>query len=258
MISIFNLTLAANESREVAITGEYFELRNAVYPVALIELLDRSGGVVSRLENPEQSDFVRPGRYETVRVTNGPTGQTIKHFYGTGDAGSRRTSGLVRIDGASDVSVIDGEKNRTLAGGMFAGSPAVVGVAAQYASVQLWNPPGSGKNLVVTSMDFGSDVASNAVVLMTATQLANIYSIAPSNKLAGGAAPAAVLRFENSAAGEAYAMGILRNETISANAPMLWSVRGALVVPPAKGLKVFQGTIGARIGANFEWFEEAL
>lgn len=103
MIQIFTLNLAANEAREVAVQGEYFELRNAVYPIALVELLDRSGGVISRLENPEQSDYVKPGRYETIRITNGPTAQTVRHFYGSGDAGSRRTSGLVQVDGTVSV-----------------------------------------------------------------------------------------------------------------------------------------------------------
>lgn len=95
MIGIFTLVLEANESREVATTGEYFELRNAPSPLVLIELMDRTGGVVSRLDAPEQSDYVRPGLFETVRVTNGATAQTIKYFYGTGDAGSRRFSGNV-------------------------------------------------------------------------------------------------------------------------------------------------------------------
>lgn len=102
MINIFTLILEANESREVAASGEYFELRNAVSTVMLIELLDRTGGVISRLVSPEQSDYVRPGLFETVRITNGATAQTVRYFYGTGDAGSRRFSG--NISGTVDLS----------------------------------------------------------------------------------------------------------------------------------------------------------
>lgn len=99
MIQLFKLILEANESREVALSGEYFELRNAINPIALVELLDRSGGVISRLQDLEQSDFVRPGQFETVRVTNGATAQTVRFFIGSGDAGSRRFSGEVVVIG---------------------------------------------------------------------------------------------------------------------------------------------------------------
>lgn len=151
MIQIFSLILAANEAREVAVQGEYFELRNALYPIAMIELLDRTGSVIARLENPEQSDYCKPGRYETIRITNGPTAQTVRHFYGSGDAGSRRTSGLVRIDGTSNVSVVDGGKARTSAGAVFGGRAAVAGVANLYCQAQWWNPVGSGKRIVIPS-----------------------------------------------------------------------------------------------------------
>lgn len=99
MIQLFSLILAANESREVALSGEYFELRNAINEVALVELLDRSGGVLSRLQGLQQSDFVRPGKFETVRVTNGAAAQTLRFFIGSGDAGSRRFSGEVVVIG---------------------------------------------------------------------------------------------------------------------------------------------------------------
>lgn len=105
MIEIFPLILTAGETREIALSGDYFELRNAVGVIPLIELIDRSGGVLSRVQGMEQSDYIRPGRFETVRVTNGTTAQTVKFFIGTGDAGSRRFSGLVQVVG--DVTVAD-------------------------------------------------------------------------------------------------------------------------------------------------------
>lgn len=104
MIQLFKLILAANESREVALSGEYFELRNAVSPVALVELLDQSGGVLSRLEALEQSDYVRPGPFSTVRVTNGAIAQTVRFFVGSGDAGSRRFSGEVVVMGGVTIA----------------------------------------------------------------------------------------------------------------------------------------------------------
>lgn len=105
MIQIFTLPLAANEVRSVALQGEYFELRNAQYPVD-IELLDRSGGVVSMITQGMESDFVKPGKYETVRITNGANAQTVRYWYGSGDAGSRRFSGSVTGTVALDVATL--------------------------------------------------------------------------------------------------------------------------------------------------------
>lgn len=255
MISIFNLTLAANESREVAITGEYFELRNALYPVALIELLDRSGGVISRLENPEQSDFVRPGRYETVRVTNGATAQTIKHFYGTGDAGSRRTSGLVRIDGSSDVSVIDGEKARTLAGMAFSGVAVSALVAGQQPKVQLWNPAGSGVALVLKQVLAGSGFAGAIYAQGATVALATLLGNVPANKLIGGAAGAAELRAANIAA--APTGNHLALLSVAANTVKEYQLTGPIVLTPGTGIVLWGATAATDVYGTFEFFQQA-
>lgn len=258
MIAIFTLAMAANESREAAISGEYFEIRNALFPIALIELLDRTGTVISLLQNPEQSDFVKPGRFETVRITNGPTAQTIKHFYGSGDAGSRRTSGLVRIDGASDVSVIDGEKNRTLAGGMFGGTPQCPGVSATFANTQLWNPAGSGKNLIVTSVAVAAFGAAGIFIAMTNVQLLTASTYAPANKRAGGVAPNALLRIDTRAAVDPMTFGSLHYVPVLQNTQYVWAVRGALVVTPGFGLIVANATAAITLVCSFEWFEEPI
>lgn len=90
------VTLAANEVREMACSGTYFELRTAAASVDLIELLDRSGGVVSLLDDAESTDYVRTARpFETVRLTNGATPQAVKFYYGDGESGSNRFTGVV-------------------------------------------------------------------------------------------------------------------------------------------------------------------
>lgn len=90
------VTMAAGEVREMACGGNYFELRTAAGSVSLIELLDRSGGIVSLLTDAEQTDYVRTSRnFEQLRITNGATAQTIKFYYGEGDSGSNRFTGNV-------------------------------------------------------------------------------------------------------------------------------------------------------------------
>lgn len=257
MIQIFSLTLAANEAREVAVTGEYFELRNALFSIAMVELLDRSGSVISRLENPEQSDFVKPGRYETIRITNGPTAQTIRHFYGSGDAGSRRTSGLVRIDGASDVSVIDGGKARSLAGGAFSwahGSAAVVG---QYSRVQLFNPVGSGMNAIVKAFKITASGATTFFVQSYQTALAASAGVLPNSKYPGGSIPVSQARNDSAAA--LIASPILLdyiNASGISTIPIV--MQEPVIVRPGWGMTIENATQNQRLDASYEWFEQPI
>ena len=260
-IGIFTLALGANESREAAVTGEYFELRNALEAVTLIELLDRTGAVIARLDNPEQSDFVNPGRYDTVRITNGPVAQTVKHFYGTGDAGSRRTSGLVQVDGTvnvtGDVSMIEGEKNRALAGGMFTGTASQAAVGAQYAYAQLWNPVGSGKNLIVSNIRYGSTaVTAIAMGFHNGALLTNNTPTLALNKFADVAMGVGQVRAQASAG--ALLSVTMRVDYCSANVMNDWGVKGALIVPPGRGLMGWASTLGTNCLVNFEWLEEPI
>jgi hypothetical protein len=191
-IETLSMVLAANESREVDVSGEYFELRAAVYEVAFVELLDRSGGVRAKVSQPLESDYVRPGLFEKVRITNGATAQTVKFVYGTGDAGSRRNSGNVTVQGtvgvSGTVSVVDGGKARTLANQVF-GYRAFIGAAGAgiYNYGQIWNPAASGKRLVVKSL-----MCSGAgATVMIGNAVIGAANGTVKSKLSGGAAPSA-------------------------------------------------------------------
>lgn len=260
-MGIFTLSLGANESREAAISGEYFELRNALSPVVLIELLDRSGGVIARLDSPEQSDFVRPGRYETIRITNGPTAQTIKHFYGSGDAGSRRTSGVVTVLGTvgvtGDVSVIDGEKSRSLSGGAFVGNAYKDMVAAEFPQVQLWNPAGSGKNAIVGRLTLTSNTTQSFVV---GSSTAPLLSSSGANRLGakklGGAAGVCQVRGQGAAA--VNVGSILMNGYVTANKIEILEFSSPFVIAPGFGLLVQGGVVNSDFICNVEFFEESI
>lgn len=247
MISIFTLALAANESREVAISGEYFEIRDAPFPIALIELLDRSGGVINRLENPEQSDFVRSGSYETVRITNGPNAQIVRHFYGSGDAGSRRTSGLVQV--------IDGGKNRTISGKSFMGGWYAVAVPGALSSLQLWNPPGSGVRLVVNQIQM-SVILDGAVAVSSHNAIAGTgVLVGPvPNKLIGAPGSVAGLYSGTAPAGIGQRvlyrhMAARKSDTVKFSDPM--------IVGPGFGVVILADPVNVEMAGVFEFFEEA-
>lgn len=244
MLSIFSLTLAANEAREAAVTGEYFEIRNAVFPIALIELLDRTGAVVSRLENPEQSDFVRPGPYQTVRITNGPTAQTIKHFYGSGDAGSRRTSGLVQI--------IDNELARSNNGQSFTAHMFAAASTTLFSGVQLYNPAASGVNILIPQFNynvsggFALQIASSAVQLTGATGTVG-------NKKAGAAASMAI-----ATQNQTLATALVSPAPFAASGNGVYRLHSPFVVPPGFGLNFGAPAINAAVSVDVEYFQEAV
>lgn len=100
-MKIFKMILAANEVRGVDLSGQYFELRKALYAVD-VQLLTKDGGIVSLLEGATESDYTREGVFQTVIITNGATPQTIEFWYGFGDAGSRRFSG--NVSGSVDLN----------------------------------------------------------------------------------------------------------------------------------------------------------
>ena len=256
-IGIFTLNLAANEAREAAITGEYFELRNALFPIKLVELLDKSGGVIARLDNPEQSDFVKPGHYETVRITNGPTAQTVKHFYGTGDAGSRRTSGLVRIDGSSDVSVIDGAKARTIAQDAFAIDLFSVGAAGQYPVAQLWNPVGSGRRIVVEQYCLSSAFGGAVAAMFSEVMLPVAPAKVPTNKRSDGRASVVLARTESAVVYPA-GRGLLGYFVAANGGTPIFKMSSPVVINPGSSLIFAHGSVAASVLANVEYFEELI
>lgn len=256
MIQIFTLTLAANEAREVAVSGEYFELRNAIFPIALIELLDRSGSVISRLENPEQSDYVKPGRYETIRITNGPTAQAIRHFYGSGDAGSRRTSGTVQVEGtvnvAGTVAVIDGEVAKSKLSMAFIANAYMAAVGAQYPYLELWNPVGSGKRAIVSDAVFSTG-ANGPVGIFKTTALITAAGFAVS-KLSGGVA--SVVKVGGATIAALPGVKVEENLILSYQ-PFVRTYKQPFVVEPGAGLMIAATQVSLNAYLSMQFTEEA-
>lgn len=141
MIEIIKANFFAGEVKTFLIQGEYVEILECAYPID-VAMMDRSGAQLSTMRNAEASYFSRPGKYEVIQVTSA-SAQTVRLFVGSGDAGTRRTSG--------DVSVIDGGKSRTLANTAFIASEGATGDATTAPAVYLMNPAGSGRNIVVKS-----------------------------------------------------------------------------------------------------------
>lgn len=208
-----------------------------------------------RIQSPDGSSVdmeAKPGRQITLAtpasgvVITSLTGNAIVGEVTIGNGDIRDSSLLGTVD------VVDGEKARTLAGGMFTASPVIT--AVNNPGVQLWNPGSSTKNVVLVQLSVQSNVAqgwninfSNSIISGASTRFGN--------KLKGGPAPVAMVRHEDLAG---VPLGTVYGGFIQANGFVMWPIKGAIILPPNSGLCVCGGATGTTLGANFEWFEEAI
>lgn len=245
---VYPFNFAANGAQIVLAEGSYFRVKTATGDVA-VQFDDNAPlGPI----NAGQGFKVPAGykRLTVVDMSGAPNAGTV--IVADGDFVDQQLSGVVQV--------IDGEKARTLAGGMYTGAPVQPGVAAQFGWVQLWNPATSGKNLIVTAVEFSGNaaVACNIIAYIGAVQRANIYGLAAMNKKGGGPAPVAQLRIEASAVADTFPSGVGRNMAIAISGTDNWQIKGALVVPPGYGLTGNNNIQNATFGMNVEWFEEAV
>lgn len=251
MIEIIKAAFAAGEVKTFLIQGEYVEILEAAYPVD-VAMMDRSGAQLSTMRNAEASYFSRPGKYEVIQVTSSAA-QTVRLFVGSGDAGTRRTSG--------DVSVIDGEKSRTIGGGSYAGTPSAASDPANYGNVQLWNPAGSGKNLIVTQCGITAILTGSTAVYLFFSAIELITDLTASkasSKKSGGLIGSAKVKTQLRTASETLPNGSLFSLSAKDSLQSNWPLKGPLVVTPGYGLNSSALTLSTQIQANFEWFEEAI
>lgn len=182
------------------------------------------------------------------------------------DASGAANKGVIIIAGADfvddritgEVSVIDGEKARTLAGSMLSAAPFKVASAAQLAMVQIWNPS-TTKNLILSQISYVSTVANGVNIYSIAATLAtDITGVSAGNKLLGGAFGIAQIRADYQAALPVFANNLLHADNLVAFQNQPWKPTGNIVVKPSTGLVISATVVNTQISANFEWFEETI
>jgi hypothetical protein len=172
MIEIIGGAWAAGETKTFHISGEYLEILEAQYPVDVM-LMDRAGAQQSIMRNSEASFFSRPVEgFEIVQITSAQA-QAVRVFIGSGDAGTRRISSVVRV--------VDGNVARTEAGVSHVWRPNSPGAAGLMSYGQLWNPVGSGVRLVVDSVLVAAAAATGIAWGANQTQIGAVDSFSVSS-----------------------------------------------------------------------------
>jgi hypothetical protein len=156
---------------------------------------------------------------------------------------------------AGVVEVIDGGRSRTLGAAAFGGYAFQAALAANSALVQLWNPAGSNRRIIVERVSPVTDTNNGAWIATGVAQLSTLVGQGVS-KLVGGAASIMQIRRAND---PTFPSGVPLDAFVLANSATVikgYNPISPVVIPPNSGLTAWS-TGPAGLGASFEWYEEA-
>ena len=237
----YDFALGAGQSVAIEAVGEYVKVLSCTGPVR-IEL--DTGPRLDALAG----QGVRKEPFTRVQVTDkSGAANTGKILIAYGEMIDDRITG--------EVSVIDGGKARTYAGQAFSWANGQLAQAAAYSACQIYNPPGSGKNLVVKAYAMASSAAGVASAHVRSSSLANLQSAIPATKLATGTLPVAQSRTEALAAPSA-SQRYIDYAFFQAAGTFRTTLQEPVVVPPGYGFTIESGTQNVQMNAVFEWIEE--
>jgi hypothetical protein len=233
--------------------GYGFEVIAANYNID-INFLDVNGGQTNTIKNGFSGLFLGNdfGAFEVFNRAGNPAQTvTVLVFDRDENGGSRRQPGI--------VNVVDAGKTRTLSGQSFMGQQQFTAGAATYASVQLFNPVGSGKRVVIEAASMTGSLAGNLILTLISASQVNGGNGHP--KLSGGANSTAVLQYASSAtyAGLNPSTGDLQKVPNLANTAYPISFKEPVVLLPSYGLMVVSDqNASPSVTGVFEFFEESL
>lgn len=100
-IEILSELFAAGEIKTFALSGEYFEVIDCTKPIDVV-LSAISGAQLARMKQAQASSYSKSVSFGVIQIASG-TAQTVRFAYGSGETGTRRSSGSVSISGPVDL-----------------------------------------------------------------------------------------------------------------------------------------------------------
>ncbi|MEW6258035.1 MAG: hypothetical protein AB1592_18940 [Pseudomonadota bacterium] len=237
--------LTAGEQWVIGIVGDSVRVSASSYPVTVA--LYSGGREIGRMSGMEAGDYARGVKFDQVRIISADA-QSVTVQVAGGGVGSDRVTG--------EVSVIDGAGARTKAGVAFFAGASAGAAAGFYSGVQLWNPAGSGKRIVVSRIFAGTAAGPSLMHVRSMTSALSVLDSSPSNKLIGGAASVSQVRKSSSEAtipGDLvmlFSMASSQKEAVELKEPV--------VLGDGFGLSVFVNAVNVTVTAAFELIEEAI
>lgn len=235
---VYDFTLGAGQLVEILAEGSYYRILTATG--ALQVQRDDGSRVGPILEG--QGERNSPFKRLTLRDLSGAANSGTV-LVCDGDFVDHRQAGA--------AEVVSGAYRTTREGIAYWGGTASAIGAADFSHVQLWNPAGSGRILVLETLQISVDSGSVALRRHTAA-LANLAT-APANKFLGGAAGVGEVRHQANAS----AIGTSFNGSVGASfgqSPINFLNR-PVIIPAGHGLIVSHNTVNINTRAMFEWLE---
>lgn len=246
----FDISIAANAARQINAPGRFLRYYSGSAGGADESILVRVGGL-----SGAGGVILKPG--QSLKLPAAVDSWYLSNFANASTITGRVVIGMAVLDDdrvTGEVSVINGEVQRVMGGKCFVGLATQAASAGNFSHGQLWNPAGSGKNLILTKITpMVSPAAGIAVQRHNAaltTLIGNGY-----NKLLGNAVSTAELRSQLNAAqiGTNFANFGLGTATDSKEVPF----SEPIVIPPGFGVIVVPGVVNIAVWPNYQWTEEA-
>jgi len=144
---IYDFTIPANGSFTLLVEGSYYRI------------LSSTGSLEVRRDGGSGVGPIYAGQ--------GERDEEFKRITLVDKTGAINSGYIIISDGTfvddritGEVSVIDGGKARTIANSSYCSVVTCAGTATNYSHVQIWNPVGSGKNVIVEAVNLFSPTAA--------------------------------------------------------------------------------------------------
>jgi hypothetical protein len=224
----------------INVKGRFFKYRTGTGPIR-VKLTD--GGVIDLM--PGQG--VSNRNFESIEIVD-RSGAINAGTILAGDFDFRDE----RISGTVDV--VDGGKSRTLSGRTYMCAISAGNSAGQFAFNELWNPPGSNKNVIVEQWSLSSGAASIIYAGWHNVRLTTGPSGSISKK-AGGALSSALSGSVYRVAAGGIA-SVLTASNVSANQTIVVMPKEPIVIPPGFSFYCENETASSSLQTWVEFFEE--
>ena len=233
--------LAAGEALEIPGVGN------------LVACLDSDYGFSLTTDNRSTMEYrqglqVRyPKSFESVRVVNGSKAQKITLLIGFGDAS---------LPIPSVVEVIDGGLRRTQAGNSYQGYVGAIPIAAQYGHSQLWNPVGSGFEVVVKSIRCVDYTGAGTISLLYTNAALTTPAGTLSNKYVGQPLDSTTESYNQNSATQLTGSSFILSLNVEQNklAAMPFPDE-PIVLPPGQGVMLRVNVVNHGLRGYFDYFK---
>lgn len=156
-----------------------------------------------------------------------------------------------------DVSVIDGNKAKSIANAAYVIFGSQPGVAGQFSYQQLWNPAGSGRFLVIDRIVYSSSTSTVNYIRLGGAAGPLIAAAGTANSKLAGSGAANVSEYRGGSAAGLGGNGV-QLLVGSVNQSVIYQPPKPVVVPPGTGASVWTGAVNQDVTVNFEWTEELI